>query len=381
MPPAGTFMKHTALAGLAAAMTLLGGCMLDPVNIVLGAANAAAMASLTPEEVHATPADYRGYDCAMLANLLPSFQEELYKGGDTRIWQWHISAMQQVQAEKNCTAVAVAGTVPAATAAATPQPALDTPTRGVLGVRMDNLTAPVAEALGLVPARGVLTVEIVPGSGAARAGLKPMDVILEIAGQPVQNPAELQAIASRMRAGYQAPLQLWRERQLVEVNVEVMTAAALQAAQPTAATAPATPAAVATTTGPQIAKFCYGLMQPVGKPGTVRSQVWEDTRSDGSDAAMAASLDVFVNHVRTVQPGTWNEFPAAKCYPGGNSCTAQAVKHFVGTSQIAMLFCFPSTEAATTAWARFDHEPALQTLPWPQVGVAGSPANLLPIGR
>ena len=384
MPHAGTFMspvtvKRTALASLAATMALLGGCMLDPASIAIGAANAAAMASLTPEEVGATPADYRGYNCEMLKANIASFEQELYKdSGDTRIWQWHLNAMRQVQAEKNCSGVA--GAAPTATAAVAPQPALDTPTRGVLGIRLDNLSAPVAEALGLTPVRGALAVEIVPGSGAQRAGIKPMDVVLEIAGQPVQSPVELQTIVSRMRAGYRAPLQVWRKRKLVEVNVEVMTAAALQAAQSAAAPTPATPAAVAAG-GPQTLRYCHAVVQLVKKPGAVRSIVWEDTQSSGSEADRVASLNAFIAHVHAVQPGVWHDFDAPSCIPDSGICRANATR-LVGDSHLAMEFCYTSAEEAVATWNRLGAAtPTVQTLTWPQQGVVASPANLMPINR
>lgn len=120
-----------------------------------------------------------------------------------------------------------------------PQPAPAEPQTaaapGRIGLKLDAVTPGLATGLGLPQPQGALVVAVVAGSGAERAGLRPLDVILEIAGQPVQTPADLQTVASRMRPGYSAPLRVWRERAALELAVELTAATAPTTAAPNAA--------------------------------------------------------------------------------------------------------------------------------------------------
>jgi serine protease Do len=50
--------------------------------------------------------------------------------------------------------------------------------RGTLGVESQNLTAQIAQGLGLGETRGALITRVLAGSAAAAAGLKPGDVVV-----------------------------------------------------------------------------------------------------------------------------------------------------------------------------------------------------------
>jgi serine protease Do len=61
-----------------------------------------------------------------------------------------------------------------------------------LGVALQTLNEPLARALGLPPAtRGALIAEVEPASPAARAGLAPGDVVVEIDRKPVTSAQDL----------------------------------------------------------------------------------------------------------------------------------------------------------------------------------------------
>lgn len=131
---------------------------------------------------------------------------------------------------------------------------------------------------------------------------------------------------------------------------------------------PATPGAVAAVQAADVRKYCHVFMQSVGKKGGVRSTVFEDSRSDGSDAAMTASLAAFVAHVRAIQPGVWHEFsiPPAQCFPDSGYCIARVLRRVAGTSQIAGQFCNASREKAEGGWnAIGEADTTLQTIAWP----------------
>jgi serine protease Do len=63
--------------------------------------------------------------------------------------------------------------------------------RGYLGVAVTPVTPETREAARLPDARGALVAEVVPGSAAASAGVKPGDVIVRFQGEDVADPREL----------------------------------------------------------------------------------------------------------------------------------------------------------------------------------------------
>ncbi|CAM4398915.1 PDZ domain-containing protein [Comamonas aquatilis] len=104
-----------------------------------------------------------------------------------------------------------------------------------LGATFDAPTPSLSEALQLGQRKGAMVVNVIPGGAAAAAGLKPLDVILEFAGQAVSGPAELQAIVASTRAGYRAPLQVWRKQALL--NISITLSASVQLPVPVAMSA------------------------------------------------------------------------------------------------------------------------------------------------
>jgi serine protease Do len=63
--------------------------------------------------------------------------------------------------------------------------------RGWLGVRVQAVTRPIADSLGLQGAKGALIAQIETGSPAAKAGLKAGDVITAIDGAEIKDPRDL----------------------------------------------------------------------------------------------------------------------------------------------------------------------------------------------
>jgi serine protease Do/serine protease DegQ len=63
--------------------------------------------------------------------------------------------------------------------------------RGSLGVDAQDLTPRVAAALGIKATQGALITDVLPGSPAAAAGLKPGDLVTSVNGQPVTDAQDL----------------------------------------------------------------------------------------------------------------------------------------------------------------------------------------------
>ncbi len=68
--------------------------------------------------------------------------------------------------------------------------------RGKLDVTIQEITAEIADGLGIKEKTGALVVEVMPGGSGEKAGVKSGDVIVEFAGQPVKNPRKLQVLVA-----------------------------------------------------------------------------------------------------------------------------------------------------------------------------------------
>jgi Do/DeqQ family serine protease len=83
--------------------------------------------------------------------------------------------------------------------------------RGQLGVRTQDMTPDLAEALGLEDATGVVVVDVMKDSPAAQAGLAPGDVIVSANGAPVARGAEVRNMIGLMRVGETVEFGVLRE--------------------------------------------------------------------------------------------------------------------------------------------------------------------------
>ena len=63
--------------------------------------------------------------------------------------------------------------------------------RGFLGISPANLPQALGNQLGVPVIEGLLVVQVVPDSPAAKAGLQQEDVIVELGGEPIRNTGEL----------------------------------------------------------------------------------------------------------------------------------------------------------------------------------------------
>jgi len=94
--------------------------------------------------------------------------------------------------------------------------------RGYLGVQVLELDNARAHALGLEPDSGVFVAEVPdPETPAAKAGIKPSDVITAFDGRPVKMPRELTDAVAATPVGQTAKIELIRNGQPQSVTVKV----------------------------------------------------------------------------------------------------------------------------------------------------------------
>ena len=93
--------------------------------------------------------------------------------------------------------------------------------RGWLGVRIQTVTEDLAESLGLDDARGALVASVTEGSPAADGGLRVGDVVVRFNGRDVTTMRRLPRIVAETRIGEVVEVDLWRDRRLVTVEVEI----------------------------------------------------------------------------------------------------------------------------------------------------------------
>ena len=83
--------------------------------------------------------------------------------------------------------------------------------RGTLGLESQNLTPQLAQSLGLTEIRGALVTRVLPGSGAAAAGLKPGDLVVSANGQRVDSAQALHNIEGLQAVGSTLTLDIRRD--------------------------------------------------------------------------------------------------------------------------------------------------------------------------
>lgn len=97
-------------------------------------------------------------------------------------------------------------------------------TRGFLGVAAQKVTPAIAPSLGLgKDVKGALVASVTPDSPAARAGIKPGDVLTAIDGRPVEDPHQLALAVAGVKPGSEARIALLRGGDQETVTTKVAT--------------------------------------------------------------------------------------------------------------------------------------------------------------
>ncbi len=93
--------------------------------------------------------------------------------------------------------------------------------RGFIGVQLTPLSKVFAKELAVPQRKGALIGGVLSNSPAAKAGIKPRDVILQVDKVRVKNPRDLVIAVSRIPVGATRPFVIWRDKQRLNLFVTV----------------------------------------------------------------------------------------------------------------------------------------------------------------
>lgn len=91
--------------------------------------------------------------------------------------------------------------------------------RPYMGVYLRDLSSELADYLGAPGTQGALVAEIIAGTPASKAGIKPGDLILEINGSSVSNATDLTERIGKMKVGDKVELKILREKKTINITV------------------------------------------------------------------------------------------------------------------------------------------------------------------
>jgi serine protease Do len=91
----------------------------------------------------------------------------------------------------------------------------------LLGVTIQNVNQSLANSFGLKTPEGALVSSVAPDGPAAKAGIRPGDVILKLDGKDVVQSIDLPVRVAELKPGTQATLGLWRNGAAKDVTVTI----------------------------------------------------------------------------------------------------------------------------------------------------------------
>src|SRR5512133_3091473 len=92
-------------------------------------------------------------------------------------------------------------------------------TRGWIGVEPNELSPELAETFGVKAKEGVIITGVLQNGPAAQAGIRPGDVITQVAGKPISNVADLLSSVAALKPGSASKFSLLRRDSEVDVDV------------------------------------------------------------------------------------------------------------------------------------------------------------------
>ena len=92
---------------------------------------------------------------------------------------------------------------------------------GYIGVQIQPVTKDVADAVGLAKPEGALIADVTIDTPAARAGLRPGDIVTGVGDKTVRTAKDLSRLVADLSPGDKEELSVWRDGKTVSMNVTV----------------------------------------------------------------------------------------------------------------------------------------------------------------
>jgi serine protease DegQ len=92
-------------------------------------------------------------------------------------------------------------------------------TRGWIGVEPNDLSPELAETFGVKATSGVIITGVLQNGPAALAGIRPGDVIVDVAGKPIGNVSELLSSVAALKPGAASTFEVLRQDDTVRLDV------------------------------------------------------------------------------------------------------------------------------------------------------------------
>ena len=160
--------------------------------------------------------------------------------------------------------------------------------RGWLGVRIQQVTPDIAEAVGLTEPEGAMVAGMNDAGPADKAGIHNGDVILKFNGQDVKEMRTLPRIVAETEIGKQVPVVLWRDHH--EMTVQASTGELPDEVQQASASPngpaerPTNPTTMLSGLGARLSPITDALREQYKLAPDQKGVVVTDVQSDGAAA-------------------------------------------------------------------------------------------------
>jgi serine protease Do len=214
-------------------------------------------------------------------------------------------------------------------------------TRGWLGVAIQTITPTIAKSLGMDPDQpaGALVASVTPNSPAAKAGIKPGDVILSAEGQPIKTVHDLPRLVANTSIGKKIDLQVRRGGKDMTLSA---TIGELQETQQAAAAADNTRPEKTSSLGLQLSSIDPAVRRQFRIPKEVEGAVVAEVAPDSPAAALGIEPGDVIESVDQ-QPVKTPQQAAEALQQASSKGNILLLLNRHGTSQFVGLTVTPNT--------------------------------------
>jgi len=93
--------------------------------------------------------------------------------------------------------------------------------RGWIGIESQDITPELADSFGLARRSGAMIAGVVRGGPAERAGIRPGDILVAVAGTPVPDTSAMLKLIAQLEPGASVPMTILRQQREAKVDVKI----------------------------------------------------------------------------------------------------------------------------------------------------------------